>query len=375
MIIGLPREIKAQEYRVALMPEQVASLGKAGHEVLVERGAGVGSGFEDEDYQSAGAELVDGAEAVFKRAELIVKVKEPQPRECELLRAGQVLFTYLHLAPDASLVDRLLASGVTAIAYETVRDAEGRLPLLFPMSEIAGRVAAQAAARCLEKNAGGRGVLLAGATGVAPARARVLGGGVVGLNAARILAGMGASVTVLEAAEGRRKQLQAEWQGLFAIEPSGESVLAKHLPEVEVVVGAVLVPGDASPKLIKRADLKQMKPGSVLVDVAIDQGGCFESSRPTTHDQPTYIEEGVVHYCVANIPGAVPRTATAALSRATFPYISAIASEGWLQALSADAGLAAGLSVSGGKLYCPAVARAQGRACEASPFVPTTAKG
>ncbi len=368
MIIGLPREIKAQEYRIALMPEQVASLCKAGHQVLVERGAGVGSGFEDEAYLAAGGELVGGAEPVFKRAELIVKVKEPQPRECELLRAGQLLFTYLHLAPDASLVDRLLASGVTAIAYETVRDAEGRLPLLFPMSEIAGRVAAQAAARCLEKNAGGRGVLLAGATGVAPARVLVLGGGVVGLNAARILAGMGASVTILESAESRRKHLQAEWQNVFAIEPSGEAVLAKHLPEVEVVVGAVLVPGDASPKLIKRAGLKRMKSGSVLVDVAIDQGGCFESSRPTTHDQPTYIEEGVIHYCVANIPGAVPRTATAALSRATFPYISAIANGGWREALATDAGLAAGLSVSEGKLYCPAVARAQARSCERSPF-------
>ena len=364
MIIGLPKEIKAQEHRVALMPEQIALLQKAGHQLLVQRGAGVGSGFGDEHYQAAGAELLEGVGALFERAELIVKVKEPQPEECALLRAGQVLFTYLHLAPDVSLVDRLLASGVTAIAYETVRDDQGRLPLLFPMSEIAGRVAAQAAARCLEKSVGGRGVLLAGATGVEPARVLVLGGGVVGLNAARVLAGMGAAVTVLESAEQRRLQLQKEWVGVFAVEPSGESQLAKYLPDAEVVVGAVLVPGDASPKLIRRSDLKQMKAGAVLVDVAIDQGGCFESSRPTTHDRPVYIEEGIVHYCVANIPGAVPRTATAALSRATFPYIQAIAGNGWRDALRADAGLAAGLSVSDGKLYCPAVARAQGRACE-----------
>nr|WP_221200486.1 alanine dehydrogenase [Litorivivens lipolytica] len=364
----MPKEIKAQEHRVALMPEQVERLRKVGHQVLVQCGAGVGSGFSDEDYQAAGAELLATAGEVFTRAELIVKVKEPQPAECDLLHEGQILFTYLHLAPDNGLVNRLLRSGVTAIAYETVRDGEGRLPLLFPMSEIAGRVAAQAAARCLEKTLGGRGVLLAGATGVGPASALVLGGGVVGVNAARILAGMGAKVTVLESAEQKRDQLRQDWAGVFDVEPSTGRELETHLPEADVIIGAVLVPGDASPKLLTRADLTKMRAGAVLVDVAIDQGGCFESSRPTTHDQPTYIEQGIVHYCVANIPGAVPRTATAALSRATFPFIEAIASRGWRAALAADAGLAAGLSVSEGKLYCPAVARAQDRNCTPLPF-------
>ncbi len=357
MIIGLPKEIKPQEFRVALMPEQVAALCSAGHSVCVQHSAGEASGFSDSDYQDAGARLVDRLETVYAEAELIVKVKEPQPQECELLSRDKVLFTYLHLAPDRQLVDSLLNSSVTAIAYETVRDEAGRLPLLFPMSEIAGRVAAQAAARCLEKPLGGRGVLLGGASDVEPAVALVLGGGVVGINAARILAGLGAKVIILENAESRRAQLQGEWD----VRPSGSSAIESLLPDVDVIIGAVLVPGDESPKLIRRQDLVQMKQGAVLVDVAIDQGGCFETSRPTTHAAPSYIEEGVVHYCVANIPGAVPRTATIALSRATFPYVQALADRGWQAAIRADVGLAAGLSVSGGKLYCPAVARAQGR--------------
>ncbi|WP_372759590.1 alanine dehydrogenase [Litorivivens sp.] len=364
MKIGVPTEIKPQEYRVALMPEQVALLCKAGHSVCVQRGAGEGSGFLDKDYRSAGATIVDGAQQLFDAAELIVKVKEPQPEECARLRAGHVLFTYLHLAPDRALVDSLLDSGATAIAYETVRDESNRLPLLFPMSEIAGRVAAQAAARCLEKPLGGSGILLGGATGVEPAKTLILGGGVVGVNAGLILSGMGAQVTVLDSSETKRAQLAQEWGRCFQIGASDAATLGELLPEADVVIGAVLVPGDASPKLIRRRDLARMKSGAVLVDVAIDQGGCFESSRPTTHAAPSFIEQCVVHYCVANIPGAVPRTATAALSRATFPYIQALADKGWKAAMQADPGLASGLSVCGGRLVCPAVARAQAR-----PFV------
>lgn len=361
MQIGIPREIKRHEYRVALTPRQVGELVGLGHRVLVECGAGLGSGFGDEEYRAAGAELLPGAEPVFAEAELIVKVKEPLASECALLRPGQLLFTYLHLAPDRALVDALLASGVVAIAYETVRDAQGRLPLLFPMSEIAGRVAAQAAAYCLEKPRGGAGVLLAGATGVAPGQVLVLGGGVVGVNAATLSLGMGAKVTVLESSEARRAQLVAEFGERLRVLPSGRDTLEPLLPDCDVIIGAVLVPGDKSPHLLTRADLAVMKEGAVLVDVAIDQGGCFESSRPTTHDAPTYIESGVVHYCVANIPGAVPRTATAALAHATFPYVKTLAQQGWRRALAADAGFAAGLSAAEGQLCCPAVARAQGR--------------
>lgn len=363
MIIGIPKESKRHEYRVAMTPQDVGELVVAGHRVLLEVGAGVGSGFEDESYAREGAETASVAE-VFSLADLIVKVKEPQPEEFERFRRGQLLFAYLHLAPDRRLVDALLVRGVTAIAFETVRDAQGRLPLLFPMSEIAGRVAAQAAAHCLEKTWGGAGVLLAGATGVQPGLVLVLGGGVVGINAAGIAAGMGAKVVVLESNAQRREVLARDYAGRFEVRSSEREVLERYLPDCDVIIGAALVPGDTSPCLLLRSDLKIMKNGSVVVDVAIDQGGCFESSRPTSHDSPTYIEEGIVHYCVANIPGAVPRTATAALSRALFPYVKALAG-GWRGALAADAGFAAGLSVSGGRLYCPAVARAQGRECAA----------
>lgn len=359
MIIGIPKESKRHEYRVAMTPRDVGKLVASGHRVLLEAGAGVGSGFEDDSYLREGAETAS-VDEVFSKANLIVKVKEPQPEECERLRRGQLLFAFLHLAPDSRLVDALLARGVTAIAFETVRDASGRLPLLFPMSEIAGRVAAQAAAHCLEKTRGGAGVLLAGATGVQPGLVLVLGGGVVGINAASIAAGMGARVVVLESSVQRRDTLARDYAGRFEVCASDRSALERYLPDCDVIIGAVLVPGDTSPRLLSRADLRVMKQGAVVVDVAIDQGGCFESSRPTSHDSPTYIEEGVVHYCVANIPGAVPRTATAALSQAIFPYVSALA-EDWRGALRADAGFAAGLSVSGGRLYCPAVARAQGR--------------
>ncbi len=358
MIIGVPKEVKRQEYRVALTPEQVGALVQRRHTILFEHGAGLGSGFTDEDYAAAGAQLVAD---VFSQAELIVKVKEPQAQEVARLRADQVLFAYLHLAPDRMLVDGLLASGVTAIAFETVRDQSGRLPLLFPMSEIAGRVAAQAAAYCLERTRGGEGVLLAGATGVPPALVLVLGGGVVGTNAARLCAGLGARVIVLEAAKARRQQLQGEYGDTLQVLDAGRDTIKAHLSDCDVIIGAALVPGDTSPRLLSRQDLRTMRKGAVLVDVSIDQGGCFETSRATSHDEPTYIEEGIVHYCVANIPGAVPRTATAALSRTIFPYVSALAERGWRDALAADSGFAAGLSVTGGRLCCAAVARAQGR--------------
>ncbi|MFT5604232.1 MAG: alanine dehydrogenase [Paracoccaceae bacterium] len=361
MIIGVPKEIKAQEYRVALTPKLVGQLTAIGHRVLVECAAGGGSGFDDELYVAAGAEILGSAAELFERAELIVKVKEPQAVEIAMLRAGQILFAYLHLAPDRRLVEGLLTSGVTAIAFETVRDASGRLPLLFPMSEIAGRVAAQAAAYCLEKTHGGAGVLLSGASGVSPGLVLVLGGGVVGLNAATIARGMGARVVILESSADKREQLQRDYGGQFETLPSNRDVLERYLHDCDVIIGAALVPGDTSPRLLSRPDLRIMKNGAVLVDVAIDQGGCFESSRATSHDDPTYIEEGVVHYCVANMPGAVPRTATTALAAAIFPYVSGLAERGWRAALAADQGFAAGLSLSGGDLHCPAVARAQGR--------------
>ncbi len=364
MIIGVPKEIKVQEFRVALTPQCAGQLVAQGHCVLVERHAGEGSAYADELYTAAGAEITGSAPELFERAELIVKVKEPQPEEVELLRDGQILFAYLHLAPNRPLVDALLASGVTAIAFETVRDASGRLPLLFPMSEIAGRVAAQAAAYCLEKKHGGAGVLLSGASGVSPALVIVLGGGVVGINAATIALGMGAQVVILESNAHKRDQLEREMGARFDIRPSTRGELERYLCDCDVIIGAALVPGDTSPRLLSRADLSLMKNGAVLVDVAIDQGGCFESSRPTSHDTPTYIEEGVVHYCVANMPGAVPRTATTALAAAILPYVSRLADSGWRSALAADEGFAAGLSTSGGALYCAAVARAQGRSSE-----------
>jgi alanine dehydrogenase len=356
MLIGIPKEIKNQEYRVGMTPAGVAELTQRGHQVLVQKDAGSAIGFNDLNYQAAGAEIIDDAQTLFQKAGLIVKVKEPQPEEYQRLRSGQLLFTYLHLAPDPNQTKGLIESGCTAIAYETVTDNQGGLPLLAPMSEVAGRLSVQAGARCLEKVMGGRGVLLGGVPGVEAAHVTVIGGGVVGENAARVAMGMGADVTILDRSIPRLRQLDARYQGqLKTLFSTTESVL-HCIRRSDLVIGAVLVPGAAAPKLINRPMLKQMMPGSVLVDVAIDQGGCFETSRATTHDNPTYLEEGIVHYCVANMPGAVARTATLALTNATLPFILALADKGWQHALKDDKHLMNGLNIHAGKVTNQAVA-------------------
>jgi len=356
MLIGVPREIKNNEYRVGLTPAGVRELSARGHTALVQQGAGAAIGLSDEAYAKAGAHLLAEPAEIYGRAELIVKVKEPQPQECAWLHAGQMLFTYLHLASDAELTRLLVASGVTAIGYETVTDTRGALPLLAPMSEVAGRLAVQAAAHHLEKNQGGGGVLLGGVAGVEPGHVLVLGGGVVGLNAARMALGLGARVTVVDKSLPRLQQLD-EWFGprlitLFAT----RDAIEQQLPDVDAVIGAVLIPGAAAPRLLHREMLALMKPGSVVVDVAIDQGGCFETSRPTTHQDPTFVVDGIVHYCVANMPGAVARTATFALTNATLPYVLRLADAGYLQALCEDPGFRAGLNVHRGAVTLRAVA-------------------
>jgi alanine dehydrogenase len=360
MLIGCPKEIKPQEFRVGMTPDTVREAVHHGHSVLVETRAGEGAGFADADYVDAGAEIVATAEEVFERAELIVKVKEPQPVERKRLRAGQVLFTYLHLAPDPEQTRDLIASGVTAIAYETVTDAQGGLPLLAPMSEVAGKLAPQMGAWALEKVNGGRGVLLGGVPGVAPARVVVIGGGVVGTNAARVAAGMGAEVTVLDRSIPRLRHLDEAFGGRLRTRHSNRAVTAELVQTADLVIGAVLIPGAAAPKLVSRAQLADMKPGAVLVDVAIDQGGCFETSRPTTHADPIFVVDGIVHYCVANMPGAVPRTSTIALTNATLPFILAIADKGWRKACEDDPHLLDGLNVHAGHLTNYQVGKAQG---------------
>ncbi len=357
MLVGVPREIKVHEYRVGLTPAGVRELVGRGHRVLVEAGAGAAIGLDDAQYRQAGAEIAADAATLFARAELVVKVKEPQPLELKLLRPGQLLFTYLHLAPDAEQARGLLASGAIAIAYETVTDRTGGLPLLAPMSEVAGRMAVQAAAHQLEKAQGGRGVLLGGVPGVEPGHVVVLGGGVVGLNAARMAMGLGARVTLLDRALPRLKQIDELYGSRITTLFSTTDAIEQLLPTADAVIGAVLIPGAAAPKLITRPMLKLMRPGSVLVDVAIDQGGCFESSRPTTHQAPTYVEEGVIHYCVANMPGAVARTSTFALTNATLPYVLQLAERG-VAALRNDAGFLAGLNVCCGAITCRPVAEA-----------------
>lgn len=362
MLIGVPREIKNREYRVGLTPASVRELHAHGHRVLVEAGAGEGIGVGDDAYVRAGAAIAPDAEAVFAQAEMIVKVKEPQPVECRRLRPGQILFTYLHLAPDPEQAKLLMESGAVAIAYETVTDERGHLPLLAPMSEVAGRMAVQVGAVSLQKAMGGSGVLLAGVPGVPPARVAVLGGGVVGTNAARIALGMGADVTILDKSIGRLAQLDDLYgHCLKTVFATAESV--EHCVfESDLVIGAVLVPGASAPRLVTREMLGHMRRGAVLVDVAIDQGGCFETSRPTTHDDPTYIVDGIVHYCVANMPGAVPRTSTFALTQATLPYTLKIADHGWRAALRTDPHLCAGLNVAEGRIAHRAVADALGEA-------------
>jgi alanine dehydrogenase len=357
MLVGVPKEIKSQENRVGLVPSSIREIIRTGSSVLVEKGAGLGIGISDEDYRQAGAEIVDSADEIISNAELIVKVKEPQPIECKRLREGQTLFTYLHLAPDPQQTRLLMESGVTAIAYETVTENNGGLPLLAPMSQVAGRMAIQAGAHCLERPQGGSGVLLGGVPGVAAATVVVIGGGVVGTNAVRMAMGMEARVIVLDRSLQRLNELDFQFGSKLNTVYSTADAIEHYVKSADLVVGAVLVPGASAPRLLTRAMLKSMRPGSVLVDVAIDQGGCFETSRPTTHQDPTYVVDNVVHYCVANMPGAVPRTSTFALNNATLPFVLNIVTKGVKLALLDDKHLLNGLNVHQGKITYEAVAR------------------
>src|SRR5580700_6845908 len=351
MLIGVPKEVKTHEYRVGLTPGSVREIVHHGHEVMVEAGVGTGIGFEDASYEAVGARILPSKTAVFAAAELIVKVKEPQPKEAASLREGQVLFTYLHLAADKALAQALVGSGVIAIAYETVTDARGGLPLLAPMSEVAGRMAVQVGAHCLEKEQGGIGVLLGGVPGVPAAKVVILGGGVSGTNAARMAMGMEAYVTVIDRSLPRLYELDMQFGSQLHTLFSTVETIEREVATADLLIGAVLVPGAAAPKLVRA-----MKPGSVIVDISIDQGGCIETSRPTTHAAPTFVEEGVVHYCVTNMPGAVARTSAVALNNATLPFVLAIADRGWRRALSDDPHLRNGLNICRGQLTHPAVA-------------------
>lgn len=358
MLIGVPKEIKNHEYRVGMVPGSVKELIHHGHQVMIETNAGIGIGISDADYQAAGAKIVNSAEEIFAQAEMIVKVKEPQPKECMQLRKDQTLFTYLHLAPDPEQAELLLQSGCTAIAYETVTDNLGGLPLLSPMSEVAGRMSIQAGAHCLEKAQGGRGVLLGGVPGVAPAKVVVIGGGVVGTNAVRMAMGMEASVTVLDKSLKRLKELDFQFGSKLNTIYATRDAIEEYVLDADLVVGAVLVPGAAAPKLVSYEMIQKMRKGSVVVDVAIDQGGCFETSKPTTHTEPTYVVDGIVHYCVANMPGGVARTSTFALNNATLPFILALANKGIKKALVEDNHLLDGLNIHAGKITYDAVASA-----------------
>jgi alanine dehydrogenase len=358
MRVGVPKEIKNHEYRVGLTPPSVAELVGAGHEVIVETSAGLGIDFTDSDYVEAGARIVDNAAAVFAQSDMIVKVKEPQPSEIALLEPRHTLFTYLHLAADKPQAEGLMRSGATCIAYETVTSHTGSLPLLKPMSEVAGRMSIQVGAHYLEKEQGGRGVLLGGVPGVAPARVAILGGGVSGINAAQMAVGQRADVTIYDISNERLAELDLHFGSQIKTAYASRAAIASAVARAHLVIGAVLVPGAAAPKLVTREMLRTMKRGSVLVDIAIDQGGCFETSRATTHDDPVFVEEGVIHYCVANMPGAVARTSAFALNNATLPFVMRLAKLGAEAAMSADHHLAAGLNVSNGKIRHPAVAEA-----------------
>ena len=361
MKIGVPKEIKNHEYRVGLTPVSVREAVAHGHEVYVERDAAGRIGLFDDDYRKAGARIVDTAAEIFATADMIVKVKEPQPAECRMLRAGQTLFTYLHLAPDPKQTEALQASGVTAIAYETVTNARGGLPLLAPMSEVAGRMAVQCGAHCLEIAQGGRGMLLGGVAGVAPAKVVVIGGGVAGTNAARMAIGLESDVTLLDVNVERLYAIEDRFGPAIKTLYSTRAAIEEQVLSADLVIGAVLVPGAAAPRLITREHVKAMPRGSVIVDIAIDQGGCAETSRPTTHAEPTYVVDEVVHYCVANMPGAVARTSTFALNNATLPFMLAIADKGPLSAMAADPHLLNGLNVHAGQITHPAVAAALGK--------------
>lgn len=358
MRVGIPKEIKNHEYRVGLAPAGVRELVHQGHEVWVETKAGEGIGASDEQYITAGATIINTAKEIFDGCDMIVKVKEPQPQECKMLREGQLLFTYLHLAPDPEQTKLLLASGAVAIAYETVTDERGGLPLLAPMSEIAGRMSIQAGAHALEKAQGGRGVLLGGVPGVTPGNVVIIGGGVSGLNAAQMAAGIGADVTILERSIARMREIDMMFNGRVKTRYSNVNNIEDELKRADLVIGAVLVPGAAAPKLVTKENLKTMKKGSVIVDIAIDQGGCVETSHPTTHQDPTFVVNDVVHYCVANMPGAVARTSTFALNNATLPFVLKLANQGWKKACAQDKHLKNGLNICHGKLTYKAVADA-----------------
>ncbi len=360
MRIGCPREIKNREYRVGLTPESAKELVRHGHEVWIESGAGLGIGATDAEYRKAGAQIVEGPETIFSTCEMVVKVKEPQADERAQLREGQILYTYLHLAPDPEQTADLVKSGVTAIAYETVTGPGGTLPLLKPMSQVAGRMSVHAGANALEKVHGGRGVLIGGVPGVLPANVVIIGGGVVGFNAAQISAGMGGQTTILDRDPEVLERVGTHFESRASTRFSNEANLYDAVCQADLVIGAVLIPGAAAPKLVTRDMLKDMKPGAVLVDVAIDQGGCFETSKATTHDDPTYIVDEIVHYCVANMPGAVARTSTYALNNVTLPHALRIADLGWKEAMRADPHLAQGLNVHAGRVTYPAVARELG---------------
>jgi len=357
MRIGVPKEIKVHEYRVGLVPAAARELIEAGHEVLVQTGAAAGIGFADADYQRVGAKIAATAEEVFAQSEMIVKVKEPQPVECAMLRKGQVLYTYLHLAPDPKQTEALIKSGATCIAYETVTAPDGSLPLLTPMSEVAGRMSVQVGAYFLQKANGGRGILLGGVPGVAPARVVILGGGVSGTHAAEMAVGLRAEVTVVDRSVKRLRELSALFGPSLRTEYSTQEHIDALVHDADLVIGAVLIAGAAAPKLVTREMVRRMKPGAVLVDISIDQGGCFETSRPTNHAEPTYVIDDVVHYCVANMPGAVPRTSTFALNNVTLPFARKLADQGWKAALKADPHLANGLNVHEGRVTNEAVAR------------------
>jgi alanine dehydrogenase len=368
MIVGVPRETKRDEYRVALLPVGAEELVRAGHEVLVERSAGAGSGLPDDAYAAAGATLVDGPTEVFGRADLVVKVKEPQQAELGLIRRGQSLFTYFHFAADRSLTEGFLATGATAVAYETLRDDRGRLPLLIPMSEVAGRMSIQEGAKFLERPQMGRGILLGGVPGVAPANVLVLGAGTVGANAAKVAAGFGASIALLDTSLERLRYLDDVTPANVDCLYSDRHTIRERLGWADLVIGSVLIPGARAPHLVERDDLKLMKPGAVIIDVAIDQGGCVATSRPTTHADPTYVVDDVVHYCVTNMPGAVGRTSTYALCNATLPYVIELAAGGVAAAAEKSAAIRSAVNVFEGRLVQPAVAAAFGLPCE--PFTP-----
>jgi alanine dehydrogenase len=356
MIVGAPREVKSDEYRVALLPVGAEELTAAGHEVLVESGAGLGSGISDAHYEAAGAKIVAKAEEVWGRADLVVKVKEPQPAEWPRLRPGQILFTYFHFAADEPLTRAVLESGITAIAYETIRDAKGGLPLLTPMSEVAGRMSIQEGAKYLERPQEGRGILLAGVPGVAPAEVAILGGGIVGSNAARVAAGLGANVRILDINLDRLRYLDDIMPPNVTTLYSDRHTILESIERADLVVGAILITGARAPRLVRKEDLPRMKPGAVIVDVAIDQGGCVETSRPTTHRSPTFLVDGVVHYCVTNMPGAVGRTSTYALCNVTLPYALQIADRGWRAVAAENRGFAEGVNVDRGRVTNRAVA-------------------